>query len=165
MLNTLLNTPLWVYAIFLLLCYLGIRALMPSRESRLSMLITPPILLGWSLYSLNLTFPVLVIGYWTVTVVVSGVIALVIFSRKGVQLDDSATGLSLPGTAKTLALYLVFFAVNYYFGYQAELYPQKSATLPMVLLKAVASGAACGLICGRSIKFYLIYRTLKNTPV
>jgi hypothetical protein len=56
MLNTLQNTPLWVYAVFLLLCYFGIKALSPTRESKTSLLITPPILLGWSLYSLDLTF-------------------------------------------------------------------------------------------------------------
>jgi hypothetical protein len=50
MLNTLQNTPLWVYAIFLLLCYYGVKALSPTRESKTSLLVTAPILLGWSLY-------------------------------------------------------------------------------------------------------------------
>ncbi|MGF6282474.1 hypothetical protein ABH912_002990 [Pseudomonas sp. BT76 TE3572] len=55
MLNTLQNTPLWVYAIFLLLCYYGVKALSPTRESKTSLFVTAPILLVWSLYSLNLT--------------------------------------------------------------------------------------------------------------
>jgi hypothetical protein len=166
MLNVLQNTPAWVYAIFVLLCYFGIKALFPTRESKTSLLITPPIVLGWSLYSLNLSFhPSLSIGYWMVAVLVGSAAALVIFSRKGVTLDDTGAALILPGTIKTLALYLLFFAVNYYFGYEAEVHPQQSKTLPVLLLKACASGVASGLFCGRSIRFYQVFRSLKNAPL
>lgn len=165
MLNILENTPLWVYAVFLLLCYYGIKALSPSHESKASLLITPPILLGWSLYSLNLTPDLsLSISCWLAAVITGSFVALLIFSRKGVELDQAQTGLIVPGTQKTLVLYLLFFAVSYYFGYQAEVDPQHSATLPMVLLKACASGFASGLFCGRSIRFYQMFRSLKTAP-
>ncbi|QVW24327.1 hypothetical protein KJF94_01705 [Pseudomonas hormoni] len=161
MLNTLQNTPLWVYALFLLLCYYGIKALSPTRERKISLLITPPILLGWSLYSLNLTLdPSLSISCWLATVIAGCGVALLIFSREGIELDQSQTALIVPGTAKTLVLYLLFFIVNYYFGYQAEVDPEHSATLSMVLLKACASGFASGLFCGRSIRFYQMFRSL-----
>jgi hypothetical protein len=166
MFNTLQNTPVWVYAIFLLLCYYGIKALYPTRESKLSLLITPPILLGWSLYSLNMALnPLLSIGCWLAAIFVGSVVALLIFSRKGLELEQSQTALIVPGTAKTLTLYLLFFTVNYYFGYQAEVDPQYSATLPMVLFKASASGFASGLFCGRSIKFYQMFRSLKTATL
>ncbi|HCS45702.1 MAG TPA: hypothetical protein DIW52_23240 [Pseudomonas sp.] len=166
MLITLQNTPGWVYAIFLLLCYLGIKALFPTRESKTSFLVTPPILLGWSLYSLNLSIhPSLTVGFWLVAVMVGSAAALVIFSRNGVALDDTGTGLILPGTIKTLVLYLLFFAVYYYFGYEAEIHPQQSKTLPVTLLKACASGVASGLFCGRSIRFYQTFHSLKTAPV
>ncbi|ANJ58135.1 hypothetical protein [Pseudomonas silesiensis] len=166
MLNTLQNTPLWVYAIFLLLCYFGTRALYPTRESKTSLLITPPILLGWSLYSLGLTInPLLSISCWMAAVMFGSIVALVIFSREGVELDNTGTGLILPGTLNTLVLYLMFFAVSYYFGYAAEVDPDHAATLPMVLLKACASGLACGLFCGRSARFYQIFLSLKTAPL
>lgn len=166
MLNTLQNTPLWVYAVFLLLCYIGIKALSPTRESKTSLMLTPPIFLVWSLYSLNLTLnPTLSISCWLAAVVVGSVLALVIFSRNGLELDQAQTGVVVPGTAKTLVIYLLFFAVNYYFGYEAEVDPEYSATLPMVLLKACASGFASGLFCGRSIRFYQAFRALKLAPV
>ncbi|MFL1528420.1 DUF6622 family protein [Pseudomonas sp. O230] len=166
MLNTLQNTPLWVYAILALLCYYGIKALSPSRESKTSLLIAPPILLGWSLYSLNLTLdPTLSISCWAVAVMAGSLAALVMFSRKGVELDQAQTGLIVPGTAKTLLLYLLFFAVNYYFGYQAEVRPEYAATLQMVLFKACASGFASGLFCGRSIRLCRIFRTMKTAAL
>ncbi|MCX2897020.1 DUF6622 family protein [Pseudomonas mandelii] len=165
MLNALQNTPPWVYALFVLLCYLGIKALSPTRESRTSLLITPPILLAWSLYSLNLSLhPALSLGFWLVAVLVGSAAALLIFSSKDVRLDAKGTGLMLPGTSKTLVLYLLLFAVNYYFGYEAEVHPQLSKTLPVMLLKACASGIASGLFCGRSIKFYQVFRSLKIPP-
>ncbi|MCK1790737.1 DUF6622 family protein [Pseudomonas violetae] len=166
MLNALQNTPPWVYALFVLICYFGIKALSPSRESKISLLITPPILLAWSLYSLNLSLhPVLSLGFWLVAVLVGSAAALLIFSSKDVRLDVTETGLILPGTSKTLVLYLLFFAINYYFGYEAEVHPQLSKTLPVMLLKACASGVASGLFCGRSVRFYQVFRSLRAAPV
>ncbi|MGE8066914.1 hypothetical protein [Pseudomonas sp. NPDC089569] len=166
MLTLLQATPLWVYAVFLLLCYLGIKALFPTRESKITLLITPVFLLCWSLYSLDLTSNALLsLGYWSVAVVVASVAALVIFSRKGIQLDESASGLLLPGTTTTLALYLLFFTVSAYFGYQAQVHPHQSARLTMVLLKAVTSGLVAGLFCGRSIRFYQVFLALRAVPV
>lgn len=163
MLNTLQNTPWWVYGVLLLLCYYGIKALSPARESKTSLLVTPPILLVYSLYSLNLTLnPPLSLSGWLIALLIGSLAALLIFSRKGIELDDSQTGLILPGSIKTLMLYLLFFAVNYYFGYQAAVHPELSVTLQMVLLKACASGFASGLFCGRTIKLYRVFQSLKT---
>ena len=85
MLNTLQNTPLWVYAIFLLLCYSGVKALSPTGESKTSLLVTAPILLGWSLYSLNLTLnPQLSVSCWLAAVIL---VAEVIVHRKKQQIQ------------------------------------------------------------------------------
>lgn len=163
MLNTLQNTPWWVYGVLLLLCYYGIKALSPTRESKTSLLVTPPIFLVWSLYSLNLTLnPSLSLSGWLIALLIGSLAALLIFSRKGIELDDSQTGLILPGSLKTLMLYLLFFIVNYYFGYQAAVHPELSVTLQMVLLKACASGFASGLFCGRTIKLYRVFQSLKT---
>jgi hypothetical protein len=51
--------------------------------------------------------------------------------------------------------------VNYYFGYQAAVHPELSVTLQMVLFKACASGFASGLFCGRTIKLYRVFQSLK----
>jgi hypothetical protein len=165
MLNVLENTPLWVYTVLMLLCYFGFKTLSPTRESKTALLSTPPALLGWSLYSLDLTLPpILAQSCWLVAIIFGSIVALAVFSRKGVELDDAGTALIVPGTAKTLVLYLLFFAVNYFLGYQAAVDPEHSATMPMVLLKACASGFASGLFCGRSIRFYQMFRSLKTAP-
>src|SRR5690606_30636836 len=134
------------------------------RESKISLLITPPILLAWSLYSLNLALhPVLSLGFWLVAVLVGSAAALLVFSSQDVRLDASGAGLILPGTSKTLVLYLLLFAINDDVGLDAEAHPQRSTPLPLLLLTSCAYGIARGLFCGRSIRFYQVFLGLKAT--
>lgn len=162
MLNTLQNTPWWVYGILLLLCYYGFKALSRTRESKTSLLVTPPILLAWSLYSLNLTLnPSLSISGWLVAFILGGFTALAVFARKGIELDDSQNGLIIPGNVKTLALYLMFFAANYYFGYQDEVHPLDSTLPKTLILKASVSGFICGILSGRALKYLRVFIALK----
>ncbi|MFJ2283645.1 hypothetical protein ACIOUG_21235 [Pseudomonas sp. NPDC087803] len=160
---TLQNTPLWVYAVFLVLVYLGIKARAPNHKSRLAMLLTPPVLIAWSLYSMNLTLhPALSLSCWIGALLLGGAAARLMFSAQGVTLDESLTGLTLPGTWKVLMLYLLFFAVNYYFGYQDDVHPEQASAPDALLLKAAISGFVCGLIGTRSLKYYRLLRTLQS---
>ncbi|WP_248742680.1 MULTISPECIES: DUF6622 family protein [unclassified Pseudomonas] len=168
MLTILQNTPIRAYVFFLLVVYFGIKAFSPRRESRLSMLITPPAFLAWSLYSVNLTIdPVLFLGSWFGALLLGSLSAWLVFSRKGVALDDTATGLIMPGTVKILIMFLMFFFANYYFGYQDAVNPQLAASPDMLLLKSTVSGFMCGLISTRSLKLYWTLRALaaRQSPV
>ncbi|MBX9406998.1 hypothetical protein K5E40_15070 [Pseudomonas baetica] len=162
MLAILQNTPLWVYVVFLILMYYGLKARKPQHESRFSLLSTPLALLVWSLFSLNLSVdPGFTLGGWFIALTLGALSAWLIFSREGVKLDDPETGLVVPGTWKALMLLLLFFAVNYYIGYQDDVHPEHSTAADMLLLKAAASGFVCGLISTRSLKFYWLLRTLQ----
>lgn len=163
MLTILQNTPIRVYLILLLVVCFGIKAFSPRRESRASMLITPPVFLAWSLYSVNLTInPVLFLSTWFGSLMLGGISAWLVFSRRGVVLDDSATGLIMPGTVKTLIMYLMFFFANYYFNYQHDVHPERSASPDMLLFKAGIAGFMCGLIGTRSLKLYWTLRNLAS---
>ncbi|MFW6754066.1 hypothetical protein ACKUG4_25665 [Pseudomonas glycinae] len=163
MLTILQNTPIRVYLIFLLVVCFGIKAFSPRRESRASMLITPPAFLAWSLYSLNLSInPALFFSTWLGALLLGGLSAWLVFSRRGVVLDDSAKGLIMPGTPKILIMYLMFFSANYYFNYQHDVHPERSASPDMLLLKACIAGFICGLIGTRSLKLYWTLRGLTS---
>ncbi|PNB51470.1 hypothetical protein C1X29_03740 [Pseudomonas sp. GW456-12-10-14-LB2] len=163
MLTILQNTPLRVYLIFLVVVYFGIKSFSPRRESRASMLITPPAFLAWSLYSLNLSInPALFFSTWFGALLLGGLSAWLVFSRRGVVLDDSATGLIMPGTAKILIMYLMFFSANYYFNYQHDVHPERFASPDLLLLKSIISGFLCGLISTRSLKLYWTLRALAS---
>ncbi|WP_262377396.1 hypothetical protein [Pseudomonas veronii] len=65
MLDALEGTPLWVYGAFLLVCYYGFSARKTSRESQQSLIITPVVLVVWSLLSLSYADRVeLTVGSW-----------------------------------------------------------------------------------------------------
>jgi hypothetical protein len=109
MLVTLQNTPLWVYVVFLVLVYFGLKARNPQHESRFSLLSTPLVLLGWSLLSLNLTNdPGFTFSGWLIALLLGALSAWLIFPNKGINLDDPETGLIVPGTWKALILLLLF---------------------------------------------------------
>ncbi|WLH83827.1 hypothetical protein [Pseudomonas sp. FP2338] len=48
MLDILQGTPLWMYAIYLWICYYGIKACLGERENRRSLMILPVVLVVWS---------------------------------------------------------------------------------------------------------------------
>lgn len=99
MLAILQNTPLWVYVFFVILMYYGLKARKPQHESRFSLLSTPLALLVWSLFSLNLSVdPGFTLGGWSIALILGALSAWLIFSRKGVKLDDPESGLIVPGT-------------------------------------------------------------------
>jgi membrane-associated HD superfamily phosphohydrolase len=159
MLDILLGTPLWVFAVYLLLCYYGIKACSSSRESRKSLLMTPLILIVWSLFSLNHT--ALSAIYWMSGVALGSLVAMGMFSRKGVSLEADGNGLIIPGTLKILFISQLFFAVKYYIGYQDAVHPELAATTQMLALTGVASGFTVGLFCGRAITLYRALLTLQ----
>lgn len=165
MLNILLNTPWWAYLILGLLCYSGIKALSPTREGKVSFLLTTLAFICLSLYSLKLTLePALLIACWLAAAILGALMAQVLFSRNGVVLDDPETGLILPGSIKPLMIYLILFAVDYYFGYQNDVDPERAATLEMLLIKAFTLGVFSGVFSGRAFKYYRTLLALQAKP-
>ncbi|WP_338525028.1 hypothetical protein NUH87_05065 [Pseudomonas batumici] len=155
MLDALQGTPLWVYGVFLLICYYGFNARTASRESPRSLLTTPGVLTLWSFFSLNYVDNVeLTLGSWLAGIALGSLAALLLFSRRGVTLDDEGLGLIVPGTWKVLGISLLFFAVKYFIGYQAAVHPERSASAKILILTGTSSGFTVGLFCGRAITFY-----------
>ncbi|MEN5258662.1 hypothetical protein [Pseudomonas protegens] len=163
MLDALEGTPLWVYGAFLLVCYYGISACKTSRESQRSLIITPVILVIWSLFSLSYADRIeLTVGCWLAGMVLGGLTAFALFPRRGLTLDEEGKHLIVPGTWKVLGISLLFFAVKYFIGYQAAVHPEFSATMEMLILAGTASGFTVGLFCGRSGVFYLAWLALQD---
>lgn len=155
MLEILQGTPLWVYGVFLLICYYGFKARLPTRESPNFLFITPCIFTLWSLFSLNYTDHLaMTLSAWLTGIALGSAAALVLFPTRCLIIDDSGRQLVVPGTWKTLAIYLLFFAVRYFIGYQAAVHPEHSNDFEIVLIACTASGFTVGLFCGRATNFY-----------
>jgi hypothetical protein len=148
MLDILQGTPLWVYAVYLWICWYGIKATRGSRENHRSLMILPVVLVIWSLLSIE--HSTLSIGCWLGGAAVGCLLAMAMFTAKGARLDGHT--LVLPGTWKILLISQLFFGVKYYLGYQHAVHPLLSSTAPMLALAGGASGFTVGLFCGRAIK-------------
>lgn len=163
MLDALKGTPLWVYGAFLLVCYYGLNARKTSRESQRSLIITPVVLVLWSLFSLNYANHVeMTAGCWLAGMVLGGMAAFVLFPRCGLTLDEEGKHLIVPGTWKVLGISLLFFVVKYFIGYQTAVHAEFSATMEMLILAGTASGFTVGLFCGRTGVFYLAWLALRD---
>ena len=151
MLDILRGTPLWVYAVFLILTYYGVIACFKSHESKRSLQITPVIFVTLSLASLNLSqSAVIPLSTYVIGLLAGWLLALRFFSYSNVQREGEH--LVLPGTIKVLMVYWGFFAWRYYLGYQAAMYPQMANDLPMAAWSALGAGLINGLIVGRSLR-------------
>jgi hypothetical protein len=150
------GTPLWVYGAFLLVCCYGLSARKTSRESQRSLIITPVVLVVWSLLSLSYADRVeLTVGSWFTGMLLGGLVAFALFSRRGLTLDEEGKHLIVPGTWKVFGISLLFFAVKYFIGYQAAVHPEFSVTgkcssllVPHRGLRSACSADARGLLLG-----------------
>lgn len=162
MINILQGTPLWVYAVFAMILYYGLRARSGSRESLDSLLIAPLILLVWSLWSMSLGgHPLLALGAWTAGAVLGSLVAMLLFSTFGAVLDSGGEALLVPGTLKILGISLLFFVVKYWLGYQKAVHPEQATSVQMLSIGGAAAGFTVGLFWGRALKLYRHLRILQ----
>ncbi len=150
MLDILQGTPLWVYAVYLWICYYGIKSCLGGRENRRSLMILPVVLVVWSLMSLVPSL--LSSSAWGGGALAGSVVGILLFNAKGAQLDANGETLVLPGTWKTLLISQLFFAVKYYFGYQQAVHPLLLSTPSMLMAIGAISGFTVGLFCGRAVR-------------
>ncbi|TSD75173.1 hypothetical protein FFI16_001635 [Pseudomonas sp. KBS0710] len=160
MLDILQGTPLWVYAIYLWICYYGIKACLGGRGNRRSLLILPVVLVVWSLMSLEPSL--LSSGAWVGGVLAGCLMGMLLFNADGARLDADGETLVLAGTWKTLLISQLFFAVKYYFGYQQAVHPLLLSTPEMLLAVGGVSGFTVGLFCGRAVRLQRALSALRR---
>ncbi|KAF2409988.1 hypothetical protein SAMN04490179_1800 [Pseudomonas antarctica] len=160
MLDILQGTPLWVYAVYLWMCYYGVKACLGGRENRRSLMILPVVLVVWSLISL--TPSILSSSAWVGGAVVASLVGMLLFNAEGARLDANGETLVLPGTWKTLLISQLFFAVKYYFGYQQTVHPLLLSTPAMLVAVGAVSGLTVGLFCGRAVRLQRALTALRR---
>ncbi|MGR3888798.1 DUF6622 family protein [Pseudomonas sp. 1152_12] len=160
MLDILQGTPLWVYAVYLWICYYGIKACLVGRENRRSLMILPVVLVVWSLMSLAPS--ILSSGAWVCGALVGSLLGMLLFNADGARLDANGETLVLPGTWKPLLISQLFFVVKYYFGYQQAVHPLFLSTPQMLVAVGGVSGFTVGLFCGRAVRLQRALTALRR---
>lgn len=100
---------------------------------------------------------------WLTGIAVGSATALLLFPTRCLTLDDAGRRLVVPGTWKILAIYLLFFAVRYFIGYQAVVHPERSNDIQIVLITCTVSEFTVGLFCCRATSFYPKWLNLRVT--
>ncbi|MGF6554972.1 hypothetical protein ABIA48_001352 [Pseudomonas sp. S30_BP2TU TE3576] len=164
MIDILRGTPLWVYAVFLILTYCGVITCFRSHVSKRSLQISPVIFLALSLASLNPSQGVAIqFSSYALGLLAGWLLALRFFSYSNIKREGEH--LVLPGTIKVLIVYWVFFAWRYYGGYQAAMYPELANEMSTVAGAALGAGLINGLIVGRCLKLLRFFKFESVTQV
>ena len=158
MLDILRNTPLWVYAVFLIITYLGVMACFKNHESKRSLQITPMIFVAISLASLEFSQGIAVpLSIYSLGLLAGGITGLRFYSYNDVEREGNR--LVLGGTIKVLLVYWGFFAWRYYNGYQAAVHPELANDVSVIAGAALGAGLINGLIIGRSFRLLRFFKT------
>ena len=155
LLSILTGTPVWVWAIFFHLIFIGLRATKESTLSRSKLLIAPAIFLTFFVRRLGkvVAWQLMVVGL--LSLIVGGIINWILTKKVPIKVEDKL--ITLPGTWQTFILVMMNFSIKYIFGYMHVVNPALATQYR--LLEMVASGLGVGLLLGRAFCYY--YRSFR----
>lgn len=156
--GTLLDTPWWVYVLFVLLVIIGLKSLKPRMIPFKRLLILPLVFMIWNVGWLaeRLQGHLFPFFFWGIGLGLGAIIGwrTVLFWK--IRADRHRKLISIPGNWTTLIFILLVFATRYFFVYNYEMHP---ATTPhFFIADALVSGVITGIFTGRALELYRKYR-------
>ncbi len=148
--DILSGTPWWVWAIFIYLLAIGIRALRPCQISLKWTVLAPGILAAWSLYSFYrvYTFFLPASAIWLIALIVGRMLGYRYLSSN-ITINKKNSSVSLPGSWAPLILLMLFFCVKYYIGFTYTVDPIQKFNPAFWMLDVITSGLILGAFIGR----------------
>ncbi|MBO0765078.1 MAG: hypothetical protein J2P50_10885 [Hyphomicrobiaceae bacterium] len=149
--QTVMGTPPWVWALLALLLYLGIRALRPTTAPLWRVAILPTVFLSWGLYSLVTmhSFKAQRILPWLAALAAGMIIGSLMADRQTIKADKVRHLVKIPGSPLTLVLALLIFAIKYVFGALHAVRPALFAHPWLWLTELAVAGVLTGMFIGR----------------
>lgn len=158
--NAALQTPWWVYVLFIYLVKIGFEASKPTVVSLIKMFILPVIFTAMSIHTIMTSFQIAptVLITWVGSIIIGCLAGWILVRNQEIQIDRQHLLLHLPGTWLTLIFVLIIFASKYYFGYELAADPQLIHQTGFEFSMLFVSGACTGLFIGRAGFYtYLVY--------
>ncbi len=156
LLQILTHTPPWVFAVFMLLLWLGARQLVASRTSLARITLVPVVMAGLSLYGAASAFgerPLALAG-WAIASAVALVLTLQRALPAGIRYDPASRRFSLPGSAMPLALMMGIFVTKYAVGVTLAMHPGLAHAQRFALPISLFYGAISGIFAGRALRLW-----------
>jgi hypothetical protein len=158
--HMLVETPVWVYVLFVFLLIRGVKSRQPATVTLLRLAVVPLIFFVWDLYDLVLYRQLSL----TVVVVWLAVLGLgAVFGHWLIRPDRVSRG-AQPGTLyrlpdySALPLMMTAFAIKYVFGVMAAVSPATMAKPGMSMAAVAVGGLFAGSFIGKFTRYVQCYR-------
>lgn len=156
--DILLNAPWWVWPILLAIVVLGLRATRRRLLNPVFLVVLPG---AFAVVSLGVTLG-RNLGHADVPLVwIAGFAAGAGFGWWGALRSDvyaQGTGVSVPGSWSVLVVPLLFFALQFWFGYLRFARPGLVDAMPYRLVAPFGGALMTGFFSGRAAGLFLLYR-------
>jgi len=156
----LAGTPLWVFALFALLLWLGGRQLVAHDIALRRATILPFAMTALSIYGLLSVFshqPVAVLG-WAVAALMTGIAVLQRALPDSTRYDPAARRVHLAGTAVPLAMMMGIFFTKYVVAVQIAMHPPLTGDRVFALCVGALYGAFSGMFAARGLRLWRLAR-------
>lgn len=162
--QSILHTPLWVYALFVFLIWRGLRSLQPGEVTLGSLALIPAIFMaaGVAMLALRFGFTLSVFGPWLAALAAGAVTGWLLLRRAEIVVDRSRGVLYRPVDYTVLPLILGSFAVKYGFGAVNAVNPQLAHQTSFGMLEGVVYGFFAGIFVGKFANYMIRY--LRTSP-
>ena len=155
--NILDQTPWWVYALFVSLVIIGLKASHPRTISLKKLLILPGIFtvlnIIWLTERLQGRYALLF--FWAIGLVIGSLIGWRIVLHWKTEANHRLHHLRIPGSWSTLFLIILVFVIRYFFLYNYETKFRESYNFH--LADSFVSGIITGIFIGRALELYKKY--------
>jgi len=148
--DILSGTPPWVWLVFGYLIIIGIRALRPATVSFYQIIIPVAIFSPWSFHAVISLFSssLMSIVTWIGGLLLGIHLGISLFSR-GITVDRTKMVAHLPGSPRTLILYLIFFCMKYAMRASLAINPELAQSFAFMLIDVGTSATISGIFLGR----------------
>ena len=160
MTQILTHTPLWVFALFFGLVYLGYLQSRTRQVSRGRLIVLPLAMLAWSLYSVWSTFDahLTALAAWACAWVAVVVIGLAWVPSRRVAYDASTAQFTVPGSWMPLALMMGIFFFKYAVAVAHAVKPGVLDATTAVVVVSAMYGLFSGLFMARAVRTLAVLR-------
>ena len=166
MTQILTHTPLWVFALFFGLVYLGYLQSRTRQVSRGRLIVLPLAMLAWSLYSVWSTFDahLTALAAWACAWVAVVVIGLAWVPSRRVAYDASTAQFTVPGSWMPLALMMGIFTTKYAVGVALSLHPALAHDTLVALGISSLYGVFSGSFIARALRLWRLALAVHAAP-
>jgi hypothetical protein len=160
MLDAIKGTPLFVWAIFVLLLIRGVQGMKTKTIFFPKILILPTVLFLFSIagilsqYGLN----IFAVGGYVIALLLGILTRWLFVHNQKLEIDKVQRTITVPGTASTLFLILAIFTIKYIFGYLHAVNPELAQNnMYFISAEITLSGLITGLFLGKALNYIYKY--------